>query len=79
MDDAFFVRRFERLGHLLRDGERLIFRNRSAALDAFRQRLAGNEFHDEVTRAGVFFQSVNRGDVGMIQRRQHFRFALKTG
>ncbi len=25
------------------------------------------------------FQAVDRGDVGMIQRRQHFRFALKTG
>ena len=25
------------------------------------------------------FEAVDRGDVGMIQRRQHFRFALKTG
>ena len=28
-------------------------------------------------RAGLF-EAVDRGDVGMIQRRQHFRFALKT-
>ena len=29
--------------------------------------------------AAGFFQAVERGDVGMVQRRQHLRFALKAG
>ena len=43
------------------------------------QRLAGNQLHHEVARAVGLFEAVDRGDVGMIQRCQHFRFALKTG
>ena len=79
MNDSFLVRGFQRFGDLLRDGERFFDWNRPFALDSLRQRLAGHHFHDQITRAAGLFQSVNRGDVRMIQRRQHFRFALKTG
>ena len=47
--------------------------------DALGQRLAGNQFHDQVMHAAGLFEAVDRGDVGMIQRRQHVRFALKAG
>ena len=46
VDDALLVRRFERLGDLLRDRQRLVERNR-ATRDALRQIVALDEFHHE--------------------------------
>ena len=42
--------------------------------DTFRQRLAFDQFHDEIVRAAV----EQRADVGMIQRRNRSRFTLET-
>jgi hypothetical protein len=82
VDDALFVRRFERLGNLSRDGEHLGDRHRSAR-DAVRERLALDQLEHECAEvvSGVslsFFDAVNRCDVGMIQRRQHARLTLKA-
>ena len=49
MDDPLLVRRFERLGDLLRDRQRLVDRDRPAR-DALRQVLALDEFHHEGLR-----------------------------
>ena len=76
MDDSLLVRRFQRLRDLLRDGQRLIERNRPAS-DPLRQIVALDEFHHERGEAHAFFEPVDGGDVGMIQGREHFGFALK--
>ena len=46
MDDPLLVRRFERLGDLLRDRQRLIDRDRSAR-NALRQVVAFDQLHHE--------------------------------
>ena len=46
MDDALLVRRFERLGDLLRDGQRLIDGNRPLR-DAVGQRRSLDQLHDQ--------------------------------
>ena len=46
MDDALLVGRFERLGDLLSDWQRLVQRN-GAARDPIGQRLTLHQFHDE--------------------------------
>jgi len=53
--------------------------SRAVSLDALRQILAGYQFHHQIAGAICLLQPINRADVGMIQRRQHLRFALKTG
>ena len=77
MDDPLLVRRFERLGDLLRDGQRFVERDR-AARDALRQILALDELHHERLDAAAFFEAVDVRDVRMIQRREHLRFARET-
>ena len=76
VDDALLVRGFERLGDLLRDGQRLVERDR-AARDALRRVVALDEFHHERGHAAAFFEAVDGGDVRMIQRGEDFRFALE--
>jgi hypothetical protein len=46
--------------------------------DALRQILALDEFHHERTRVLRLFDSVDGGNVGMVQGGEDFRFALKT-
>jgi len=53
MDDPLLVRGFQRLGDLLRNGERLIEGNRAAG-DALRQVVALDEFHHEGGEVRVF-------------------------
>jgi hypothetical protein len=79
VDDAFLMRGFEGFGNLLRYRESFFNWNRTFSLDAQLQRVAGNQLHDEGIRAVGMFKAVDRGDVRMIQLRQHFRLALKTG
>ena len=74
MDDALLVRRFERLGDLLRDRQRLVDRDRPAR-NALRQVLALDEFHHQRTDTVGFFETVDLRDVGMIQRCEGLRFA----
>ncbi len=85
MDDALLVRRFERVGDLFRDRQRFVERNR-AARDALRQILALDQFHHErVTPAcpeaskGCSLESVDGGDVRVIQGGEGLRFAFEAG
>src|SRR5262245_3474198 len=71
------MRGFERVRDLSRNGQRLIKRNR-AALDALREIVALDKFHDQRGGARTVFKPVDGGDVRMIKRREHFRLALKA-
>ena len=48
-----------------------------AAGDPLREVLALDELHHERRHAVTLFEPVDPGDVRMIERREHFRFALK--
>ena len=71
------VRGFEGLGDLTGDRKRLIQRNRTTG-DALREVVTLDQFHHEGGHAPALFQAVDVRDVGMIQGREHFRFALKA-
>ena len=77
MDDPLFVRRLERVGDLRDDRQRLGERHR-APQQPIRQRLPLDQLHDQEMLAPRFLQAVERGDVGMIERRQDFGLALET-
>ena len=77
MDDALLVRGFERVGDLLRDRQRVGERDR-AARDERGQILALDQLHHERGEVGCLLESVDRGDVRMIERGEHFGFALKA-
>jgi hypothetical protein len=77
MDDALFVRRFDRLGYLLRQRQRFVHRHR-AGREAVRQRRSVDELHDERMRVTRIFESVNLCDVRMVERGQHVRFAFEA-
>ena len=76
MSDPQLVRRFERVGDLPRDRQGFIERD-GAALDALRQVLPFDQFHDDGSGPMTLFEAVDGGDVGMVQRGEHFRLALK--
>src|SRR5712691_10929745 len=75
--DALLVCRFERLGDLFRNRQRLTERH-GAARDVRGEILALDEFHDEGRDVRGLLESVDRGDVRMVQRGEHFGFALKA-
>ena len=77
VDDPLLVRGFERLGNLLRDRQCLVERDR-AACDPLRQVVALDQLHDEGVNVTRLFESVNDGDVGMVQRRQGPGFTLEA-
>ena len=62
MDDALLVRRFERVGDLPRDRQRLVERDRSAARSAPRAS-ALDQLHHERAHAAGLFEAVNVRDV----------------
>ena len=66
MDDALLVRRFERLGDLLRNRQCLVKRNRPLC-DEVRQRWPVHQLQHEGADAFGFFQAVDRGDVRMVE------------
>ena len=76
MDDASFVRGFQRLGDLL--GYRQGFVNRNGSLrDPISEGGTRYQFQDQRFLALGFFQPVDVADVGVVQRGQHFGFAFK--
>jgi hypothetical protein len=77
MDDPLFMRGFERFGDLFRDGERLVYRDRTAR-DALRQIVALNELHHEGVNVTSLFESVNDCDVGVVQRGQGLGLTLEA-
>ena len=76
MDDARAMRRVEGRRDLDRDLERLLERQR-ALCEPVRQRLAVEVLHDEIRRAGLFADVVQRADVGMIELRDRAGFAVE--
>ena len=78
MDDALLVRGFERLGDLAGDGQgvgKIGDRDPRAMMRG--QILALDQLHHERRDAARLLEAVDRGDVRMIQRREHFGFALE--
>ena len=69
VNDPLLVRRFEGVGDLPDDGQRLVEGNR-AFRNALRQILALDEFHNEGVDVTRTFEAVNDRDVGMVQRGQ---------
>ena len=77
MDDGFVVGGFEPLCNLLEERERFSPAE-SASGDPRRKRFALNELHHQELRAVVLFESVERGDVGMVERGKQTRFSLEA-
>ena len=77
MYDALLVRRFQGLGDLLGDGQCLFNRDRATG-NALREILAFDEFHHQSLRATGSLETVNRGDVRMVQRRERLGFPLEA-
>ena len=73
VDDAFVVRRLQRLGDLDRDPHRLLH------LHGTTQVRPGNQLQHQKVQTFGLFEPVNRGDVGMVERGQHPRFPLEAG
>ena len=76
VDDPLLVRGFERVRDLPGDGQGFVERH-GAARDTLRQIVTVDEFHHESRHAPAFLETVDRGDVRMIEGGEDFRFALK--
>ncbi len=66
VDDALLVRRFERVGNLGGDRQRLLERHRSAR-DDVREVLTLDQFHGQGAHAVELFEAVDLGDVRVIE------------
>ena len=77
MDDALLVRRFERLGDLLRDRQRLIDWDRAVG-DPLGEIVALDQFHDEGVLTRGLFDRIDRRDVRVIQGCKRLRLALES-
>jgi len=70
------MRRFESLGDLLRDRQCLIDWNR-ALCNSVGERRPLDQFHYEPSHTIALLEAVDDRNVGMIQRREDFGFALE--
>ena len=77
MDNARGMRGLERIGDLLRDGERFVERDRSPR-QPLRKVLALDQLHHERTRRARILNPVDVRDVRMIQRRERLRLAFEA-
>ncbi len=77
MDDALLVCGFERDGNISGKAHRIRNGDRSA-LDALGERLTVHQLHRDAARRARLFESVDLGDVGMIEGRKRSRFAPET-
>ena len=77
MDHTCFVRGFETLRDLPANVERFANWQR-AALQALFQRFAFDEFEHQKIRRARLIDGVDLRDVGMVEARQRFRFALEA-
>jgi hypothetical protein len=77
VNDALLVCMLERARDLFSDTERVVQRKRSL-LDALGKRRAFDLFHNETSYPSRAFESINVCDVGVIERSQDLRFALKA-
>jgi hypothetical protein len=77
MDDPFFVGRFERFGHLPAEGEGALERDRALG-NVLGERVSFDELHDEKVALVGLLHSVQGRNVGVIERRERFRFTLEA-
>ena len=73
MDHALFVSVFQSFRNLPRDGQSFLERD-GTLRDALGQRRPFHQLHHERS----LFYSVDRGDAGMVERRQHAGFSRET-
>ena len=73
-----FVRRFQRLGNLVRNRPGLVQPQR-AAPQTLGEILPVDQLHDERAAGEGRLQPVNPGDVGVIERCEHLCLALEPG
>ncbi len=73
MDDPFFVRGFECIGDLLRVVEGGLKRERPL------ERSTRHQLHHKSANAVRLLNSIDLGDVGVVERRQNLRFAFEAG
>ena len=83
MHDTLLVRRFQGVGNLRRDRQRLLQRD-ATARDPVGQRRAFDQFQNQHPHTISLLETVDLRDVGVVQRREHPRFAgivtaLKSG
>ena len=71
------MRRLQRVRHLRGNPQRFFYRYR-ASPDALGQRLSRHELHHQEVSIRRLLESVDGRNIGMIQRRQHPRFALES-
>ena len=74
VDHSLFVRRLEGLRDLASEVASEVPRQRSHA-DPLRERLAGDELHDQEAASLDFFQPMDGCDAGMVERRQRLGFS----
>src|SRR5262245_59449635 len=77
MNDAALVCGFERFADLFRDWKRFDPEDRPT-LDSLLKCLAVDQLHHDARLLGGVFEAVNVRNVGMIQRREDFRFTLES-
>ncbi len=77
MEDAFGVRRVERIGDLRGDVEHVPQLERAPG-EAPIERLAVEQLHGEIELSPVLIEAVDRADVRMVQRRGGARLAAET-
>jgi hypothetical protein len=78
MDHACLVGRLQGLGHLNRDGHRLVH-GHGAPPQPLLEILAINQFHDQDVVVVEVLEAEQRGDVRVVQRRQDLGLALEPG
>ena len=81
MNDVLFMRCFKRFGNLHGDFQRFLdSQDGQPSLARSASVSPENQLHHQIAfRAARLFQPVNCCNVRMIERSQHFRFALKAG
>ncbi len=77
VDDALLVGRLERLGDLTRDRQRLLQGNRPL-LQALGERRTLDQLQYERRRVRSVLETVDRGDVGMVEGSEDLRFACEA-
>jgi hypothetical protein len=77
MNDWLFVGGFETCGNLICNVEG--FKRNRAALDPVTQRFPSRELHYEEVRPARFLDTVNPGNVGVIDLCQNLSFATEAG
>ncbi len=77
MDDAAAMSRVDGFGNLRGDAQHPIDRQRARDEDVRKGRTV-HELEDQRHRRARLFNAVDGADVRMVERREHFRFAMET-